>query len=185
MYSTVEEGGEAYILLKVEPRYSEFIARKLSELPEVDYAAAVFGQWDIITHVRTGSASTLIHFLAGLQHIDGVKRTETLIVRADQLRQHPEPRNLEGHWAFLFLRLPPRNSEELLIRISRLAEGEKAVIQHAAGTLGPYDFTIAVRYSGEDALRKLVMDSIQDGPVEETITMTAIQRMVFRKGVTV
>jgi len=174
-----EEGGEAYIFLKVEPKESASVAQTLSRRDEVEYAAAVWGQWDIIIRVQTGNARSLIGFLRYLQGFREIKRTDTYIVRQDQSQTHVDA--TEEHWAFLLLRLSGQRADASLEKISReTKQTNRATIQHAVGILGQYDIILTVRYDGDEQLRILVMDYIQHDLQAETTTMPAIRNMVYK-----
>jgi uncharacterized protein with GYD domain len=180
-YDAHEEGGEAYVLFEVEPEFSDAIARELSEREGVRFAAAVWGQWDVIARVQVGTARALVRFLNQVQADDRILRTETQIVRNDQPQVHATPR--EDHFAFLLLKLPAKRTQHVLDQLRNLESGSDiAKVQHASGILGRYDIALTVRYSRDEELTKLVMQYAQRTLQAETTTMPAIRGMTYVDG---
>ncbi len=178
-----EDGGEAYVLFEVEPEFSDAIARELSERDGVQFAAAVWGQWDVIARVKMGTARALVRFLNEVQSNDRILRTETQIVRNDQPQIYADLR--DEHYAFLLLKLPAKRTQRVLEQMSALKQnGDTAKIQHAAGILGRYDIALTVRYARDEELAKLVMQYAQRTLQAETTTMPAIRGMTYVGGKT-
>ncbi|MEI9926414.1 MAG: Lrp/AsnC ligand binding domain-containing protein [Sphingomonas sp.] len=180
-FDTHEEGGEAYILFEVEPEYSDSISRELSEKEGVQFAAAVWGQWDVIARVQLGTARSLVRFLSEIQTHSQILRTETHIVRNDQPQIHSSSR--EDRFAFLLLKLQARRTGQVLAQLRSLKpESDIAHVQHAAGILGAYDIALTVRYARDEELAKLVMQYAQRILQAETMTMPAIRGMTYVNG---
>jgi len=176
-----EEGGEAYTLFEVEPEFSDAIARELSEKEGVRFAAAVWGQWDIMARVQLGTSRSLVRFLSDIQAHSQILRTETHIVRNDQPQIHSSSR--EDHFAFLLLKLQARRTGQVLAQLRSLKpETDIAHVQHAAGILGAYDIALTVRYGRDEELAKLVMQYAQRTLRAETVTMPAIRGMTYIDG---
>lgn len=177
--------GHAYILLEVEPPNSPQVARELSKRPDVDYAATVWGQWDIVMRVHTPDAESLIELISGIHtEYPKVRRTETMLVRPDQIRDATDT-FAAGNWAFLFLQVEGRRTSQVLDALMRLSDSDEEIasIRQAAGVLGMYDIAVTVRYVNDTQLRQLVMGRIQSqSGIAQTRTVTSIGGLVFSNG---
>lgn len=176
--------GEAYILMEIQPGRSEEVARTLSKSPVVPYAAAVWGSWDVILRVQPGTDQGFTQFVRYLhEKLPEVLRTETYFVRRDQARDGVDLRNA-GKWAFILLKLEARRTPQVLASfITRLKGPASEVrLQHVAGVFGPYDIALTVRFAQYSALKRFVMDEIQVDPRAESLTILAIEDLVFIDG---
>jgi|GEM_PF-2100461 len=188
--------GGAYILLKVKPSTSAAVAKQASKEPAVQYAIAVWGQWDVIIRVDTTSFPKLIPYLTALQNDSNVERTETLIIRSDQEKAGASAR--EGGWAVLLARLGAAHIEEALAALRAVSGANEGIkisdtgetinvdalrVMHAVGVLGQYDIALTVRYGNDVALAKFVMGYMQQTLHAETITLPAIRNMSYRNGI--
>jgi DNA-binding Lrp family transcriptional regulator len=176
--------GEAYILLEVQPGHSEAIARTLSKSNVVPYAAAVWGSWDVILRVQAGTPEAFTNFL-GYVHaeVPEVRRTETFFVRRDQPRDGIDLRDA-GKWAFIMLKLEAQRTPQVLTSLVARLKGQRSAVglQHVAGVFGSYDIVLTVRFAQYSALKKFVMDEIQLDSGAESLTILAIEDLVFIDG---
>lgn len=176
--------GEAYILMEVLPGHSEDVARTLSKSNVVPYAAAVWGSWDVIMRVQAGTAEAFTHFLRYLhEKVPEVRRTETCFVRRDQPRDGVDLRDA-GKWAFVMLKLEAQRTPQVLTSLVARLQGQRSAVglQHVAGVFGSYDIVLTVRFSQYSALKRFVMDEIQVDPGAESLTILAIEDLVFVDG---
>ncbi|HWD29124.1 MAG TPA: Lrp/AsnC ligand binding domain-containing protein [Rhizomicrobium sp.] len=181
--------GGAYLMLKVKPGSSQEIAKRLrDDVSQVNYAAAVWGQWDVVARVSAGTAASFVEVLNKVQTWNNVERTETQLVRSDQppidkLSSH----NSDDHFAFLLLKVPASETPAVLGKIHVLAEKPRpgyARVEHAVGILGTYDVALTVRYSKDGELANVVMAFCQSELGAETVTVPAIRDMSFIGGST-
>lgn len=71
----------AYVHIKANPAKDNEILAELMKLPEVKEAHVLFGKWDIVAKVETGSPEALGSFVvSNIRTIPGVKLTSTSIV---------------------------------------------------------------------------------------------------------
>jgi len=71
----------AYILLKVNSGMEKEVCKKVAELPEVNVASIIYGEYDIVARVSVVSLHVLEDFLADkIAKIAGVVLTSTMIV---------------------------------------------------------------------------------------------------------
>jgi uncharacterized protein with GYD domain/DNA-binding Lrp family transcriptional regulator len=179
------EATDAYILLKVDPQWSRNIAEKWSlEDSRVTFAAAVWGEWDVIMLVQTESYDDLLRFVDHLREheAENLKSTETLLIRSDQRATDPIRRRLteslkftnSRNGAFLMLRAQTVTAA-LSILDNMTIEGGK--ILHYVGILGRYDVVVLVEYADDEILSDLVMSEFQGRHKYETFTMPAIAGM--------
>ena len=179
--------GQGYILLEIRPPRSQAVALELSRNEAVEYAAAVWGPWDVIMRVKTPDTDALVALLTEIQGRDDVRRTETCFIRNDQLQlENPESFTESGRWAFLLLRVEAQKTLGILqaLKTPSHESAKGAEIQHAAGILGPYDIAVTVKHKTDSDLKQFVMDYVQDhvGGVRQTLTIPSIQWMVYRHG---
>ena len=83
-YKKIDEGFCAYVLIKLTP--SEFdkpIAEELAKLKEVESAATIAGQWDLILKVRAKSQDEYYDVLKRAISKKGVRDTLTLVTLKD------------------------------------------------------------------------------------------------------
>ena len=71
----------AYVYLKVQQQSWKFLQQRVLEIPEVDYAALLSGEHDIILRVRTRDAAALRDLvLTKLQDMPEVLSTHTVLI---------------------------------------------------------------------------------------------------------
>ncbi len=74
----------AYVLISFEPnssRTQRAVAEDIAKLPEVYNIDIITGRWDIIVKIRTSDINSLEEvILEKIRNIEGVERTETLVV---------------------------------------------------------------------------------------------------------
>ena len=72
---------QAYVLLKVTPGFERNIVKALKEIPEIEDANELYGEWDIITKASVERIEDLDALLSEkMRKIEGVKLTLTMIV---------------------------------------------------------------------------------------------------------
>ena len=72
---------QAYVLLKVTPGYERNIVKALKEIPEIEDANELYGEWDIITKASVDRIEDLDALLSEkMRKIEGVTLTLTMIV---------------------------------------------------------------------------------------------------------
>ena len=70
----------AFILVKVKPGMDRNIAVKLGELPQVQFATTIYGEYDLLVEVKVNSLPELDSFVFDqFRRIPGVESTKTLI----------------------------------------------------------------------------------------------------------
>jgi DNA-binding Lrp family transcriptional regulator len=72
---------QAYVLLKVTPGFERNIVKALKEIPEIEDANELYGEWDIITKASVDRIEDLDALLSEkMRKIEGVTLTLTMIV---------------------------------------------------------------------------------------------------------
>jgi class 3 adenylate cyclase/DNA-binding Lrp family transcriptional regulator len=177
--------GDAYVLLEVDPAASSMVAQRIVEMngSNAQYAAAVWGMWDVIARVTLNQYNELLLSIDRLRgEIKRIRRTETWCIRNDQ--PHYENERVAQHLAFVMLRINPAqaSAEFILAELCNAAEEDGIQIRHVAGVLGPYDIVATVHYEDDAALRNLVMERFQQrSGVQHTLTIPSIRGMVYPK----
>jgi class 3 adenylate cyclase len=177
--------GDAYVLLEVDPGASETVAQRIVEMngSNAQYAAAVWGMWDVIARVTLNQYQELLLSIDRLRgEIKRIRRTETWCIRNDQ--PHFENERASPHLAFVMLRINPAHAspEFILNELCSAAAEDGIQIRHVAGVLGPYDIVATVHYEDDAALRNLVMERFQQrSGVQHTLTIPSIRGMVYPK----
>lgn len=184
-------GGEAYVLLEIEPPFSPDISRSIIEKHRgVLYAAAVWGSWDAILHVQKPSLNEVTQMVTEIQTMPHVFRTQTYIVKVDQgTTTVPIQAASSSKWAFVFLKVRASRVRDVLQTLrqeqANFGSGsDRAQIQYIGEIYGPYDIAVTVRYSNDSQLNALVMHEIQrlERGVAETSTIPAVDGLVFTSG---
>lgn len=180
---------DAYVLLKVDPQWSGRIIKRWSDHSGVVFAAAIWGEWDIILLVQTDSMEALRKFVDDLRSTEAsIKSTETLLIRTDQTSSSPTKRRLRiplqiehSRWNWVILMLRGSPIRPILSEIEKMNVRGTSII-HYAGLLGRYDVAITLQYENDLALSELVMAEIQGHFDSETSTMPAIRGMFCIQG---
>jgi DNA-binding Lrp family transcriptional regulator len=83
-------GLSAYVYLKIEQQSWKTVRDRLLAMPEVDHAALVSGENDIVLLVRSADAAALRDFvLTGLQQIPQVLGTQTVLIFDESAPRRP------------------------------------------------------------------------------------------------
>jgi DNA-binding Lrp family transcriptional regulator len=70
----------AYVLIKTDPNKDKEVFKKIKKLDKIKEIIAVYGEYDVIIKVETGSFEELDDFVFNdLRPITGVKATTTLL----------------------------------------------------------------------------------------------------------
>ena len=161
---------QALIMLDVMAPESPRVARVLSNESGVQYAAAVWGPWDVASFIQVRDISSLIDLLDKIRddsaYVD-VTRTETWLIRPDQFDDDGEiPSGHDTGVAFVFFSTPRDVKETAKARTNRVLKALQNLkkspsngsrILHAVGVLGPYDIATMVEYDNDVSLRQFVM----------------------------
>lgn len=84
-----EQGLQAYAGIIVKPKLGNQVLRQLSQIPEVESAATVSGEFDLMIWLRARSTEELDLLLDTIGALDGVVRTHSAIVLARKFdRRH-------------------------------------------------------------------------------------------------
>ncbi|MGG4773157.1 Lrp/AsnC family transcriptional regulator [Alcaligenaceae bacterium 429] len=86
-----EQGLQAYAGIIVKPKLGNQVLRQLSQIPEVESAATVSGEFDLMIWLRARSTEELDLLLDTIGALEGVVRTHSAIVLArkfDRRHQH-------------------------------------------------------------------------------------------------
>jgi DNA-binding Lrp family transcriptional regulator len=75
----------AQIMLKVMPRLTQAIERKLMEMPELIAIHAISGEYDMIVVVEAEGVSALNDVVDRIGVLDGVEKTTTSIIMATKI----------------------------------------------------------------------------------------------------
>jgi DNA-binding Lrp family transcriptional regulator len=78
---------EAYILIGTEPGILWKVAETARKVEGVKMAHAVTGQFDVVVFVEFQKIDELGKIIEKIQHINGVRRTQTLIALPPTLRE--------------------------------------------------------------------------------------------------
>ena len=69
----------AYLLLISEGHHTEDTLKMIRNMPEVEEAYIIYGEWDLILKVQIPSLAELTKLVMKLRKTIGVKKTSTLI----------------------------------------------------------------------------------------------------------
>jgi DNA-binding Lrp family transcriptional regulator len=78
---------EAYILIGTEPGILWKVAEAARKVEGVKTAHAVTGQFDVVVFVEFQKIDDLGKIIEKIQHVDGVRRTQTLIALPPTIRE--------------------------------------------------------------------------------------------------
>ncbi|MEM3696588.1 MAG: Lrp/AsnC ligand binding domain-containing protein [Candidatus Bathyarchaeia archaeon] len=78
---------EAYILISTEPGILWKVAEAACKVEGVKTAHAVTGQFDVVVFVEFQKIDELGKIIEKIQHINGVRRTQTLIALPPTIRE--------------------------------------------------------------------------------------------------
>jgi len=78
---------EAYILINAEPGMIWDVAEAALKIDGVKMAHAVTGQFDAVVYVEFAKVEELGKIIEKVQHIKGVRRTQTLIAVPPPIRK--------------------------------------------------------------------------------------------------
>jgi DNA-binding Lrp family transcriptional regulator len=184
----------AYVMFEVDPPGSPGVAALVSLRPHVRYAAAVWGEWDVVARVDASNLGELAQMIDELRRIRTsarILRTETLLIREDQCpsREYDYSHGRLKH-AFVLFRVSDPKTVNISNTISNIIDsarsmGTRARVQSIAGVLGTYDIASTVTYSEEEFLKDLVMDTLQNElktEVVKTRTLPAVWPHIYRQG---
>ena len=168
---------DVFLFLTVRPGTSADVARKLFDRYKVTMSAAVWGPWDVVARATFESHERFDETLDAIHNENTVTRTETCIIRRDQLtrnRHVPQGRNI----AFVLLQTPPSQVGSLVTDAADLP-----LVAEAVGTYGATDVVLSVFYSSDAELRTVVMDRLQSlATVRESRTVIGIEGMHHQRG---
>lgn len=77
-----DQGVQAYVGIRTEPKAGRDVTRQLSRIPELRQLCSVSGEYDYLAHLCAESTNRLDALLDHIGEIDGVIKTHTSVVLA-------------------------------------------------------------------------------------------------------
>jgi DNA-binding Lrp family transcriptional regulator len=95
-YNRLGYGVAAYIYLRIAQHSWKDVRQSIGQIEEVDHAALISGDDDLVLLVRTSDAAALRDLVLNrMQTLPGVLSTKTVLI-LDELRQQPRARSKVG-----------------------------------------------------------------------------------------
>jgi DNA-binding Lrp family transcriptional regulator len=76
---------QAYVGIKLAPKYARDIQKRFAKMPEIQLLCAVSGEYDYVAWLRAGSPDRLNDLLDEIGALEGVERTTTSIILARKI----------------------------------------------------------------------------------------------------
>ena len=73
----------AYILIRMQPGYTEKAIAEMRKIENVEKISVVAGDYDIVVRVRANNLENLLKVTNKLQMIEGVKKTTTQVIEKE------------------------------------------------------------------------------------------------------